>query len=301
MPWLPLVPGRHEQTGTMPSFLSCWRSSKQCLFSIFYFGYNCKQHWLHTLRKASKPFIPLSSQYFVLLQYSRSYLAHFHSLYRKGAVLVWWFCSSYSLHVLMDQCGEKWWAKGSRVRAELEIHMGFKFIILKIFVLHMRKTWWFSEKKPNKTTNKHTHNPLEDYGRKRGVRETDSSPSLFDDSCTYLDCGRLWFSCQVWPVIVYILAMWHKLLHILTRTEEIFPDDKFLQSFPFQEQYFSNKLAFSVIKPWHMGCWKHCWLTSACSLQVLDMSWHSPMQHLQEWPLEWEQQCWWPAVLVTLP
>lgn len=157
MPRLPLVPGRHEQTRTMPSFLSCWRSSKQCLFSIFYFGHNCKQHWLHTLRKASRPFIYLSNQYFVLLQYSRSYLTHFHSLYRKGAAPAWEFCSSYGLHVLMDQCGESGGPrKGSRVRAELEIHMGFKFIILKISVLHMRKTWWFHEKNP-KPTNKHTH------------------------------------------------------------------------------------------------------------------------------------------------
>lgn len=84
-----------------------------------------------------------------------------------------------------------------------------------------------------------------DYGRKRGERQTDSPPPVLDGFSTYLDCRRLRFRHQVWPIVIYILGMWHKLLLILTRTEEITPDYKFLQSFSFLQKYLSNKLAFS--------------------------------------------------------
>lgn len=102
MLWLPIVPGRHGLTGTTPSFLCCWTSSKQCFCSLFHLGYNCKQHWLYTLRKeVSNTFISLSNPYFVLLQHSRSnLLTHFHSLYRIGAAPPWGFCSSYSSSVV---------------------------------------------------------------------------------------------------------------------------------------------------------------------------------------------------------
>lgn len=80
---------------------------------------------------------------------------------------------------------------------------------LKIFVLHMNRMWWFWVEKPTAV-----------YGRKRGEKQTDSSPSLIDGFSTYLDFRRLRFRHQVWPTITYILGMWHKHLFILTKTEK---------------------------------------------------------------------------------
>lgn len=117
---------------------------------------------------------------------------------------------------------------------------------------------WKKYKTPNPQTN--IHKTPADYGSKRSVRETDSSLSSFDDSSTYLNWRILSLTHVVWPVIIYILAMWQKHLLILARTEEIIPDYKFLLSFSFQQQYLSNKLAFSAINPQHISCWKHFWL-----------------------------------------
>lgn len=80
---------------------------------------------------------------------------------------------------------------------------------LKICVLHMNRMWWFCVKKTTAV-----------YGRKRGEKQTDSSPSLIDGFTTYLDFRRLRFRHQVWPTITYILGMWHKHLFILTKPEK---------------------------------------------------------------------------------
>lgn len=76
------------------------------------------QATLNTLRKESNPFISLSNQYFVLLQYSRSNLTHLQSLYTMEAAPGWGFCSLCSLHAGVPTAyGPVWWAK-ERVQSQ---------------------------------------------------------------------------------------------------------------------------------------------------------------------------------------
>lgn len=56
--------------------------------------------------------------------------------------------------------------------------MGFKFMRLKIFVLHMNMIILYEKK------------PTADYGRKRAARQIDSSHSLLNGFSTYLDFRR---------------------------------------------------------------------------------------------------------------
>lgn len=113
------VPARHEQQEQCHPFSPAGEAPSDASFSSFYFGYNCKQHWLHTLRNVSKPgpFISLSNQDFVLLQCSRSNLTHFHSLDRMEAAPGWGFCNSYSPRGAYGPVGWKWWAK-ERVQSQ---------------------------------------------------------------------------------------------------------------------------------------------------------------------------------------